>query len=182
VALEVLPDAVARDADRRARFEREVHVLAALNHPHIAGIYGVAEDVTALVLDLVEGPTLQRHLAGDALPLEETVAIARHVAEAPEAAHEAGIVHRDLKPANIKLRPDGSVKVLDFGLAKAHRSSISELRHVGSLTTHVTLKIHIVQPGVSRARISQTLLRLLSVTENYLQQTYELPFEVITSA
>jgi hypothetical protein len=121
VALKVLPDAVARDADRRTRFEREAHVLAALNHPHIAGIYGVAEDqgVTALVLELVEGPTLDQRLTDGALPLEETVAIARQVAEALEAAHEAGIVHRDLKPANIKLRPDGSVKVLDFGLAKA---------------------------------------------------------------
>jgi len=121
VALKVLPDAVARDADRRARFEREAHVLAALNHPHIAGIYGIAEDqgITALVLELVEGPTLEQHLADGALPLGETVAIARHLAEALEAAHEAGIVHRDLKPANIKLRPDGSVKVLDFGLAKA---------------------------------------------------------------
>src|SRR5262245_61325372 len=121
VALKVLPDALARDADRRARFEREAHVLAALNHPGIAAIYGVAENrgVTALVLELVEGLTLEQHLAGRALPLEETTAIARQIAEALEAAHEAGIVHRDLKPANIKLRPDGSVKVLDFGLAKA---------------------------------------------------------------
>jgi serine/threonine protein kinase len=121
VALKVLPDAVARDADRRVRFEREAHVLAALNHPHIAAIYGIAENqgVTALVLELVEGLTLEQHLTGRALPLEETVAIARQIAEALEAAHEAGIVHRDLKPANIKLRPDGSVKVLDFGLAKA---------------------------------------------------------------
>ena len=121
VALKVLPDAVARDADRRARFERESHVLAALNHPHIAAIYGVAEEqgVTALVLELVEGPTLAERLAEGPLPLDETTAVARQIAGALEAAHEAGIVHRDLKPANIKLRPDGSVKVLDFGLAKA---------------------------------------------------------------
>ena len=121
VALKILPDAVARDADRRARFERESHVLAALNHPHIAGIYGVAEEqgVTALVLELVEGPTLAERLSEGPLPLDETTAVARQIVEALEAAHEAGIVHRDLKPANIKLRPDGSVKVLDFGLAKA---------------------------------------------------------------
>jgi serine/threonine protein kinase len=121
VALKLLPDAVARDADRRARFEREAHVLAALSHPHVAGIYGIAEDdgVTALVLELVEGPTLEQRLVDGALPLEETVVVARQLAEALEAAHEAGIVHRDLKPANIKLRPDGAVKVLDFGLAKA---------------------------------------------------------------
>src|SRR5262245_19140330 len=121
VALKVLPDAVARDADRRARFEREAQVLAALNHAHIVAIYGVAEnqDVTALILELVEGPTLEERLVEGALPLEEATAIARQIAEALEAAHEAGIVHRDLKLANIKLRPDGSVKVLDFGLAKA---------------------------------------------------------------
>ena len=120
VALKVLPDAVARDADRRARFEREAHVLASLNHPNIAAIYGIAEDrgMTALVLELVDGPTLEQRLADGALPFEETTVIARQVAEALDAAHEAGIVHRDLKPANIKLRPDGSVKVLDFGLAK----------------------------------------------------------------
>jgi hypothetical protein len=134
VALKILPEAVASSADRSARFKREAHVLAALNHPHIAAIYGVAENqgVTALVLELVEGPTLHERLAGRALPLEETTAIARQIAEALEAAHEAGIVHRDLKPANIKLRPDGSVKVLDFGLAKAieSHSDIAERSHV----------------------------------------------------
>ena len=120
VALKVLPDAVARDADRRARFEREAYVLASLNHPNIAAIYGIAESdgVMALVLELVEGPTLDERLAHGPLPIAETTAIARQVAEALDAAHEAGIVHRDLKPANIKLRRDGSVKVLDFGLAK----------------------------------------------------------------
>ena len=143
VALKVLPDAVARDADRRARFEREAHVLAALNHPHIAAIYGVAENhgVTALVLELVEGPTLEQRLADGALPLEETAAIARQVAEALEAAHEAAIVHRDLKPANIKLRPDGAVKVLDFGLAKAiegHSAIAAERSHLPTTVADAT--------------------------------------------
>ena len=143
VALKVLPDAVARDADRRARFEREAQVLAALNHPHIAAIYGVADNqgVTALVLELVEGPTLEQRLIDGALPLEETTSIARQIAEALEAAHEAGIVHRDLKPANIKLRPNGAVKVLDFGLAKAiegHSAISAELSHLPTAVANAT--------------------------------------------
>ena len=121
VAIKVLPAAFATDPDRRPRFEREAQVLAALNHPHIAAIYGVEETqgALALVLELVEGPTLADRLARGAIPLDEALPMARQIAEALEAAHEAGIVHRDLKPANIKLRPDGTVKVLDFGLAKA---------------------------------------------------------------
>ena len=121
VALKVLPDALAADPDRLARFEREAQVLAALNHPHIGAIYGLQESasVTALVLELVEGQTLSDRIAQGPVPLDEALPIARQIAEALEAAHEAGIVHRDLKPANIKLRPDGTVKVLDFGLAKA---------------------------------------------------------------
>jgi Tol biopolymer transport system component len=121
VALKVLPDAVADDPERRQRFEREAHLLAALNHPHIAAIYGVVDDgrVSALMLELVPGETLAERLAHGAIPLAEALAIARQIADALDAAHSAGIVHRDLKPANIKLRPDGAVKVLDFGLAKA---------------------------------------------------------------
>ncbi len=121
VALKVLPAALATDAERLGRFEREAQVLAALNHPHIAAIHGVEDstDVKALVLELVEGPTLQDRIAHGALPVEEAIAIARQIAEALEAAHEKGIVHRDLKPANIKLSEEGNVKVLDFGLAKA---------------------------------------------------------------
>ena len=121
VALKVLPESVSADPDRLARFEREAQVLAALNHPHIGAIYGLQESgrVTALVLELVEGPTLADRLAQGAVPLDEAIPLAREIAEALEAAHEAGIVHRDLKPANIKVRPDGAVKVLDFGLAKA---------------------------------------------------------------
>jgi Tol biopolymer transport system component len=121
VALKVLPASFSSDRDRLSRFEREAQVLASLNHPNIAAIYGVEEvaGATALVLELVEGPTLDERIARGRLPADEAVAIARQIAEALEYAHERGVVHRDLKPANVKLSPDGRVKVLDFGLAKA---------------------------------------------------------------
>src|SRR5688500_781814 len=121
VAIKVLPTSVASDAERLARFQREAEVLAALNHPNIAAIYGLERSagITALVMELVEGPTLADRIARGAIPIDEALPIAKQIAEALEAAHEAGIIHRDLKPANVKLRPDGSVKVLDFGLAKA---------------------------------------------------------------
>ena len=121
VALKVLPHAFTEDPDRLARFEREAKVLASLNHPGIAGIYGLEEsgDTRALVLELVEGPTLADRIAKGPIPLDEALPIAKQIAEALEAAHEAGVIHRDLKPANIKVREDGTVKVLDFGLAKA---------------------------------------------------------------
>ena len=122
VAIKILPDQFAADADRVARFQREAQVLASLNHPHIAQIYGVEEapgGVRALVLELVDGPTLADRIAQGPIALDEALPIARHIAEALEAAHDTGIVHRDLKPANIKLTHDGTVKVLDFGLAKA---------------------------------------------------------------
>jgi len=121
VALKVLPERFALDPDRLARFKREAHILASLNHANIAAIYGLegTTSVHALVLELVEGPTLADRLSRGAIPLDETLHIARQIAEALEAAHDNGVVHRDLKPSNIKLRPDGTVKVLDFGLAKA---------------------------------------------------------------
>ena len=121
VAVKVLPTSVATDPERLARFNREAHTLAQLNHPHIAHIYGLerADGIDALVMELVEGPTLQELLAAGRLPLDEVLDIARQIADALESAHEHGIVHRDLKPANVKVRPDGVVKVLDFGLAKA---------------------------------------------------------------
>ena len=121
VALKVLPDSVAGDAERLARFQREAEVLAALNHPHIAAIYGLERSgsTTALVMELVEGEDLSQRIARGAIPLDEALPIAKQIAEALEAAHEQGIIHRDLKPANIKVRADGTVKVLDFGLAKA---------------------------------------------------------------
>ena len=121
VALKVLPEAFTADPDRLARFEREAKVLASLNHPNIGTIYGLeeAEGVKALVLELVEGPTLADRIKQGPIPVEEALPIAKQIAEALEAAHEAGVIHRDLKPANIKVREDGTVKVLDFGLAKA---------------------------------------------------------------
>ena len=124
VAIKVLPASVAGDAERLARFQREAEVLAALNHPNIAAIYGLEKtpDFTALVMELVEGDDLSQRLARGAIPLDEALPIAKQIAEALEAAHEQGIIHRDLKPANIKVRPDGTVKVLDFGLAKAMES------------------------------------------------------------
>jgi Tol biopolymer transport system component len=120
VALKVLPELFARDPDRLARFRREAHLLAALNHPNIAAIYGLEEStgVLALVLELVEGPTLADRVALGPLPLDEVLAIGRQIADALEAAHEKGIIHRDLKPANIKIDGSGAVKVLDYGLAK----------------------------------------------------------------
>ena len=122
VALKLLPEAFAFDADRRARFEREAHVLASLNHPHIAAIYGLEDgDGTraVLVMELVDGEDLSQRIARGPIPLEEALPIATQIAEGLEAAHDAGVIHRDLKPANIKLRADGTVKILDFGLAKA---------------------------------------------------------------
>jgi serine/threonine protein kinase len=121
VAIKVLPEAFSQDPDRLARFQREAELLATLNHPNIAAIYGLEDG--ALVLELVEGPTLADRIAGGPLPFEDALPIARQIADALDAAHEQGVIHRDLKPANIKVRPDGAVKVLDFGLAKALESS-----------------------------------------------------------
>ena len=131
VAVKVLPPTVgaAEHADRLARFRREAQVLASLNHPNIAAIHGLedAEGVHALVLELIDGPTLADRIAAGPIPLDHVVAIARQIAEALEAAHERGIVHRDLKPSNIKLRPDGAVKLLDFGLAKVLATDIANV-------------------------------------------------------
>ncbi len=141
VAIKVLPGALAADPDRIARFEREAKVLASLNHAHIATIYGVEDAVVAghqvhaLVMELVEGETLADRIARGAIPVDEVLPIARQIAEALEAAHELGIIHRDLKPANIKLRPDATVKVLDFGLAKALEPSSSAVADVAASPT-----------------------------------------------
>jgi serine/threonine-protein kinase len=151
VAIKVLPEAVAADAERLARFDREARTLAALNHPNIAAIYGLEKSpstgsghagTTALVMELVEGPTLADTIAQGAIPVSEALPIARQIAEALEAAHEHGIIHRDLKPANVKVRPDGTVKVLDFGLAK-------ELEPAGALSG--TLAPTITTPAMTQA-------------------------------
>jgi tetratricopeptide (TPR) repeat protein len=120
VAIKVLPASMAGDAGRLARFQREAEVLASLNHPHIAQVYGLekSDGLIALVMELVEGPTLADRIAQQPMPPAEALHIAKQIAEAVDAAHGQGIIHRDLKPANIKVRPDGAVKVLDFGLAK----------------------------------------------------------------
>ena len=121
VAIKVLPESFAFNPERLARFEREARTLASLNHPNIAQVYGFenANGIRALIMELVEGPTLADRIAEGPVPVDEAIAIAKQIAQALEVAHEAGIIHRDLKPANVKVRPDGTVKVLDFGLAKA---------------------------------------------------------------
>ena len=121
VAIKILPPSLAADPDRLRRFQREAEVLASLNHPNIAAIYGLEEGggVSALVMELVEGEDLSQRIAQGPIPIDEALPIARQIAEALEAAHEQGTIHRDLKPANVKVRADGTVKVLDFGLAKA---------------------------------------------------------------
>ena len=147
VAIKVLPTAVAGDADRLARFRREAEVLAALNHPNVAHIHGLekAGGTIALVMELVEGPTLADRIVQGAIPLAEALPIAKQIAEALEAAHEQGIIHRDLKPANIKVRDDGTVKVLDFGLAKAFDPAASSLPNA---TMSPTLSMQATQAGI----------------------------------
>jgi len=146
VAIKVLPEAFARDPDRLARFEREAHLLASLNHQNIGTIYGIHDGPAdigghsrALVLELIEGPTLADRLVHGAVPLDDARRIARQIADALDAAHERGIVHRDLKPANIKVRPDGTAKVLDFGIAKANAAAAGFDRHATiTVTAHGT--------------------------------------------
>jgi serine/threonine-protein kinase len=147
VAIKVLPSDVAADHDRLARFEREAQVLASLNHTNIANIYGVDDSsgTPALVMELVEGPTLADRIAKGPIPLDEALPIAKQIAEALETAHEQGIIHRDLKPANIKVRADGTVKVLDFGLAKAFDPVSST---AGNATMSPTLSMHATQAGM----------------------------------
>src|SRR5713226_9184251 len=118
VALKTLPETFVKDPERMARFEREAQVLAAFNHPNIASIYGLEESngVRALVMELVEGPTLADRIKQGPIPLDDALPMAKQIAEALEYAHERGIIHRDLKPSNVKLTTDGQVKVLDFGL------------------------------------------------------------------
>jgi serine/threonine-protein kinase len=151
VALKVLPAAFTTDPERIARFQREAEVLAALNHSNIAQIYGIeeADGVTALVLEFVDGPTLADRLAHGRIPIEEALPIAKQIAEALEAAHEQGIIHRDLKPANIKVREDGTVKVLDFGLAKlAEPAATSAAQAASPLTYSPTITSPAMMTGL----------------------------------
>jgi Tol biopolymer transport system component len=148
VAIKVLPASMAADAERLARFDREAKTLASLSHPNIAAIYGLerSQRQTALVMELVEGSTLAERIAQSPISIDEALAIAKQITEALEAAHEQGIVHRDLKPANIKVRADGTVKVLDFGLAKAMDPATPVSKHVSELQT-------VTSPAVTRTGV-----------------------------
>ena len=146
VAIKTLPEEFAKDADRLARFEREAKLLALLNHPNVASIYGLeeSEGTRFLVLELVEGETLADRLKRGAIPAEESLKLGLQIAEALEAAHEKGVIHRDLKPANIKVTPDGKVKVLDFGLAKAFAGDAVDI----DLSKSPTLNLEATKQGV----------------------------------
>ena len=146
VAIKTLPEEFAQDEERLVRFEREAKLLASLNHPNIAAIYGLEEDngKRFLVLELVEGDTLAERLKHGATPVEESLKLALQIAEALEAAHEKGVIHRDLKPLNIKVTPDGKVKVLDFGLAKAFAGDGTD----ASVSNSPTLSMAATQQGV----------------------------------
>ena len=146
VAIKVLPEEFAKDADRVARFQREAKLLASLNHPNIAAIYGLEESdgTHFLVLELIEGDTLADRIKGGPIPVEESLKLALQIAEALEAAHAKGVIHRDLKPANIKVTPDGKVKVLDFGLAKAFAGESVDM----NLSNSPTLSVAATQQGV----------------------------------
>jgi serine/threonine protein kinase len=147
VALKVLPDALARDQERLARFEREAKVLASLNHPNIAQIYGVEDsgDVRALVMELVPGATLGDRIKTGALPLSDALVVAKQIADALEAAHDRGVIHRDLKPANVMHTPDGVVKVLDFGLAAV---ALVSSPNAADPMNSPTLTMHATQAGM----------------------------------
>jgi serine/threonine protein kinase len=146
VAIKVLPEEFARDTDRVVRFQREAKLLASLNHQNIAAIYGLEESAgtSFLVLELVEGETLAERLKRGSIPAEESLKLALQIAEALETAHERGVIHRDLKPSNIKVKPDGKVKVLDFGLAKAYAGEREEM----DLSKSPTLSDAATQQGV----------------------------------
>ena len=146
VALKILPEQFASDSQRMGRFQREAEVLASLDHPNIGQIYGIedAGQTKALVLQLIEGPTLAERIAQGPIPVEEALKIALQMAEGLEAAHEKGVIHRDLKPANVKITPEGQVKILDFGLAKALQGEAPD----SSLSQSPTLTNAATQAGV----------------------------------
>src|SRR5512135_264873 len=146
VAIKVLPDIFSGDPERLSRFEREAKLLASLNHPNIAAIHGFeqSDGKRFLVMELVEGETLAERIAKGPLPVDEALEVCRQIAEGVEAAHEKGVIHRDLKPANVKITPEGKIKVLDFGLAKAFQeeTSAADASHSPTLTEAMT------RPGV----------------------------------
>src|SRR5215470_8019723 len=146
VAIKILPDEFALDPDRIVRFQREAELLASLNHPNIAAIYDLQEATGSrfLVLELVEGDTLADRLQRGPVPIDEALRIAKQICEALEAAHEKGVIHRDLKPGNVKITPDGKVKVLDFGLAKALQTTAA----TSNLSDSPTLGMAATTPGV----------------------------------
>lgn len=173
VAIKVWPAALANDADYMARFQREAQVLASLNHPNIAAIYGLEDH--AIVMELVEGPTLADRIAQGPLPLEEGLAVARQIAGAFEAAHDKGIIHRDLKPANVKLTLQGVVKVLDFGLAAVIQDSNSS---AGDPPDSQTLTMRATQAGMiiysrtdRRTRRSSLQHHLIHSTDTWTWRT-----------
>src|SRR5437773_195352 len=146
VAIKLLPEAFTHNADRAARFEREARVLASLNHSNIAAIHGIEESGGRkfLVMELVEGETLAERIKRGPLPIDEALNIAKSICEALEAAHEKGVIHRDLKPANVKITPEGKVKVLDFGLAKAYEAPSAN----ANLTNSPTLSMAATSAGM----------------------------------
>jgi tetratricopeptide (TPR) repeat protein len=187
VAIKVLPSEVAGDPDRLARFEREAQVLASLNHPNIAHIHGVDDSagVPALIMELVEGPTLADRIAKGPIPLDEALSIAKQIVEALEAAHGQGIIHRDLKPANIKLRPDGAVKVLDFGLARQIAGAGDETRPSDRVTASGTIlgTLHYLPPEVLRGQPADARADVWAIgVVLYELGSGRLPFDGTTSA
>jgi serine/threonine protein kinase len=184
VAIKVLPEGFAQDAERVARFQREAQVLASLNHPYIAAIYGLeeSEGVRALVMELVEGPTLADRIAAGPIPLDETLVIAKQIAEALEVAHERGIIHRDLKPANVKVTPDDKVKVLDFGLAKvfANETPDADLSHSPTLLKGTQAGVQCLVLSPSSPISKRTLFKVRFVyllQHSHKRHLYDLVFE-----
>ncbi len=151
VAIKVLPEAFSRDPERLARFQREAKVLASLNHPNIAAIYGFEEanEKNFLVMELVEGDTLAERIKQGLMPVEEALSVGKQMAEALEAAHDKAIIHRDLKPANVKLTPDGKIKVLDFGLAKAMATIDDRTGTEIANSPTITIDASPTAPGIS---------------------------------
>ena len=173
-AIKVLPEQFTKDPQRRARFEREAKLLAQLNHPNIAAIHSFenSDDIHFLVLELVEGETLAERVAKGPLPVEEALEVCRQIAEGVEAAHEKGVIHRDLKPANVKVTPEGKVKILDFGLAKAFEDEIQ----VTDISQSPTLSEEMTRAGVILGTAAYMSPEQYSRTIRPETQASELPF------